>query len=150
MFDEDGRMGLLGGEGTVEHMRGIPCFPGGERGGGGWGGGESERWSKLFVKHRPISIYAVMRLTVWSSGGYERPSSPPRLKWSPLCDGNESERCSELGVHWCRPNCRSCSSETVWKFKLQGPPRSLLIVWMTLSEKVSGCVFGRHLIVLLV
>lgn len=24
MFDEGGRMGLLGGEGTVEHLQGIP------------------------------------------------------------------------------------------------------------------------------
>lgn len=31
MFDEGGRMGLLGGEGTGEHMQGIPPFTGGER-----------------------------------------------------------------------------------------------------------------------
>lgn len=31
MFDEDSRMGLLGGEGTGEHMQGIPSFSGGHR-----------------------------------------------------------------------------------------------------------------------
>lgn len=37
MFDEGGRMGLLGGEGTGENIQGIPPFTGGGR--DGWGGG---------------------------------------------------------------------------------------------------------------